>query len=382
MQSGRVLKGKSCSEDALYGISLKRVFFELHYGPQTLVSGILLRGNLSTEDSVITDELLLKNGQPLGSDGLFLSQANLRSLGVFSAINIEYIGQRGAQVIATDEGMVRDQDATIVVTVEESTAKLLEAYVGLQIDSTPLEEELPVLYAVGTTARHRNFLGKALEVGVGVSHSNRIDAASDVENDDAVWRAGPFFKNRRLFGTRLDLAVETLNAAEQAKEMPQRSSTRKQRLASTSIILSYPSRWGQGMRATVKTEFVQERLRPLTPAGERPLFNDPTKQVTISPTFSLDRRDSPLHPTQENWLLSTQAGCISGTIGHKRAAHQGDVYRSICPVIFKRQLMIVPNLRLGAVWTDLQKLTYNRTSFQSRWRRCGIAYTWIRRCIR
>ena len=71
-----------------------------------MVSGILLRGNLSTEDSVITDELLLKNGQPLGSDGLFLSQANLRSLGVFSAINIEYIGQRGADSIATDEGMV------------------------------------------------------------------------------------------------------------------------------------------------------------------------------------------------------------------------------------------------------------------------------------
>ena len=357
LHSGRILKGKACSEDALYGISLKRVFFELHYGPQTLVSGILLRGNLSTEDSVITDELLLKNGQPLGSDGLFLSQANLRSLGVFSAINIEYIGQRGAESIATDEGMVADQDATIVVTVEESKSKLLEAYVGLQIDSTPLEEELPVLYAVGTTARHRNFLGRALEVGVGVSHSNRIDAASDVENDDAVWRAGPFFKNRRLFGTRLDLAIETLfeRGRTSQRDAYQEELNAKATVGFDFYNLSYPSRWGQGMRATVKTEFVQERLRPLTRAGERPLFDDPTKQVTISPTFSLDRRDSPLHPTQ-GWLLSTQAEFVFPELLAidelpVKATFTGQYVQSF----FKRQLMIVPNLRLGAVWTDLKE---------------------------
>ena len=176
----------------------------------------------------------------------FSRKANLRSLGVFSAINIEYIGQRGAQSIATDEGMVADQDATIVVTVEESKAKLLEAYVGLQIDSTPLEEELPVLYAVGTTARHRNFLGRALEVGVGVSHSNRIDAASDVENDDAVWRAGPFFKNRRLFGTRLDLAVETLfeRGRTSQRDAYQEEPNAKATVGFDFYNLSYPSRWG------------------------------------------------------------------------------------------------------------------------------------------
>ena len=61
------------------------------------------------------------------------------------------VHRHGAESIATDEGMVADQDATIVVTAEESKSKLLEAYVGFQIDSTPLEEELVLLAQLPAT---------------------------------------------------------------------------------------------------------------------------------------------------------------------------------------------------------------------------------------
>jgi len=357
LSSGLILKGDSCSEDRLYGLRLNRVFFEIDPGPQTLVSGILLRGNLSTKDSILRDELLLKPGQPLGSDGLFLSQANLRSLGVFSAVNIEYIGRQSEDWVATDEGLIKDRDATVVVTVEESKSKLLEAYLGLQIDSTPLEEELPVLYAVGTTIRHRNFLGRALEVGLGFSHSNRVDAVTDIQNDDSVWRTGPFFKNRRLFGTRLDLAIETLfeRGRTSQRDAYQEELNAKATIGFDFYNLSYPARWGRGLRATLKTEFVQERLRPLTRAGERPLFEEPTKQVTVSPSLSWDRRDSPLHPTL-GWLISAQAEFVFPELMNInelpiKATLTGQYIKSF----FKRQFIIVPNLRVGAVWTDLKE---------------------------
>ena len=266
-------------------------------GVKTTVTGILLRGNLHTRNAVIRDEILLKSGQPLGTDGIFLSQANLRSLGVFSGVSLEQIShQPVSKDTPQDQSETMERDATIVVTVEENDAKLLDAFAGLQIDSTPIDDdELPVLYTIGTSARHRNLFGRALELGIGFSHSNRIDQPTDVEGDDARWKAGPFFKDRRFFGTRLDLALEALYQRGQTNQRDayQEEINTKATIGFDFYNLSYPAVWGKGLRATLKAEFLRERLRALTRQGERPPFDDPTQSVG-KPAISWDQRDSPL----------------------------------------------------------------------------------------
>ena len=113
---------ESCSEDRLYGAHVKRLRFDIKKGVRTKAHGILLRGNLRTSPQVIYNELRIEAGKPLGSDEIFISQANLRSLGIFDAVNVEYIGHPLNGDATTDtQGLVRE--ATVVVSVEESRSE-------------------------------------------------------------------------------------------------------------------------------------------------------------------------------------------------------------------------------------------------------------------
>ena len=156
----------------MYGLTIKELDFDIEKGARTTVSGILLKGNLATKNYILRDELLMSPGSELGSDELFISQANLRSLGVFDAVNVSYISQESNEVKETigvnpavDPSANNDRKAMVLVTVEESKAVLLDLYVGLQIDSTPIDDNVPILYSVGTSARNQT-LGYALELGV------------------------------------------------------------------------------------------------------------------------------------------------------------------------------------------------------------------------
>ena len=307
-----VALGSDCSEDAMYGLNIKTLGFDINKGVRTTVSGILLNGNLATKNYLLLDELLMEPGSELGSDELFISQANLRSLGVFDAVNVSYIAQDSMVTGAINTGfgeesgddasnaLTTDRSAMVLVTVEESKAKLLDFYLGLQIDSTPIDGELPILYSIGTSARDRNLFGYALELGVGASHSNQFEAIDDVENDYAVWRAGPFFKNNRFLGTRLSLIVESLferSRTVQGNEYQAVYNT-EATISYDFYSLSYPARWGRGLVVSLKNEFRRERLRDLTRNGERPAFGLLRNTVTTAPTLTYDQRDSPIHPTR------------------------------------------------------------------------------------
>ena len=355
---GGALTEEECSEDKLYGHTVDEVRFELKRGPRTKVSGILVRGNLETKNQIVLNELLMKPGEPLGSDELFLSQANLRSLGVFDAVNMQYIGHdtgTGREVVIKEpEVEGRDRQATVVVTVEETQSKLLDLYFGVQIDSTATDNEIPVLYNLETTVRNRNLLGYALEVGLGANHSNRFDAPTDIKGDDAVWRAGPFFKNRRFLGTRLDLAIESLFERGQTaqRDAYQDVFNVDATVGFDFYNLSYPSRWGQGLRVALSTEFRRERLRPLTRQGERPQFADPTNSISLAPNITWDRRDSPLHPTR-GWLVIGQAELLFPELtALEDLPFKTTLTTQYVQSFFKRGLIIVPNFRVGSVWTS------------------------------
>lgn len=343
-----------CTESNLYGMHLDDIAFESVLGPKTYVDGILLQGNLVTSTSVIDAELLFEDGRPLGTDQLFRSQANLRSLGIFDAVQMETISDTRRPGDRADR-----RDAAVMITVEEGDYRYADAYVGLQIDSTSIEEELPVLYSLGGSIRDRNLLGLALEVGAGFNFVNRLtDPLSIGRFDETAFEAGPFLKDRRLFGTRLDLTLEATyvtgrtsqrDAYEEAVEL-------RNTVGYDFYNVSYPDDWGRGLRATLVTDYRIERRRALVRNGEVPLFGDATQSISLEPALTWDRRDNPLHPTR-GWVLLASAEIVFNAFNQLQELVLEPSFKETLTAqyvqsFFERQLIVAPTLRLGAVQTD------------------------------
>jgi outer membrane protein assembly factor BamA len=354
----------ACDRDALYGQHFHRLDVNADPGPQTIVDGILITGNLRTSRDVITKELLFHEKGPLSTDGLFLSQANLRSLGIFESVRIETLGEQLPMDVDSPTLGVPQLDphvrhATALVSVEEGEFRLLDAHLGLSVDSSPLgtSSDLPILYVAGLTVRDRNLFGRALEAGLAGEHSNRIDTPGDIQGDDATWTVGPFLHDRRFFGTRLDLNANAQYSLGRTAARDQYA----ERFQVTGDVgydffnLSYPSDWGHGVRANLNTQFVRERTRDLTRNVERPPFGDPNISVTLGPGVNVDKRDSPLHPTR-GWLLR-EANEVSFPIAALTLNDLSPTFRETLTTeyvhsFFDRRLIVVPSFRVGAVQTD------------------------------
>ncbi len=366
LEDGTVL---DCTASALYGLHLPEVKFDITPGPQTFVDGILVRGNLRTKHHIIERELQLKDQHPLGSDELFLSQANLRSLGIFESVSIETIG--------TEETDVATKNAALLVTLEEGRYQQLDAYLGLQLDSN-VSSDLPLQYLVGATIRDRNFLGRAVELGLGANHANRWDTPQDVGGDDAIFEIGPFFKDPRFLATRLDLSMEATYSRSMTPEHDRYAEvySTAATIGYDFLNLSYPSDWGRGLRATFTLEWRRERRRALTSKGERPAFSDPTHSVGLTPGFSWDKRDSPLHPTR-GWLVMGTAEIITADMSldnmFQTPSFKETLTGEYILPLFKRRLLIVPMLRLGAVQTD-EKEENLKSSFLFKAGGDGVTY--------
>lgn len=339
-----------CTAGRLYGAHLARLQFEVEPGPRSEVDGVLLRGNLTTEPYIIRRELLLTDGGALGTEALFRSQANLRSLGLFDAVSVTTLGRT--------EGGTRYAHAnpsTVLVTIEEGRYRLIDTVLGLQIASSPLTaDQLPVLYTVGVSARHRNLFGIGLEGGAGFSHANRLDTPQDVSGDEASWELGLFVKDRRLFGTRLDLTVETPFKQGQTaqRDAYQQAFSAKAVVGYDFYNLSFPAEWGRGLRTTWTLEFHRERRRPLTRASERPAYGDFDNFLSLSPALIWDRRDNGLHPTR-GWFASLQTEAVSSALlSDFEVSYKSTLTAQYVASFFDRRLIIAPIARLGAVFSD------------------------------
>lgn len=338
-----------CEEGRLYGEHVDEVRFEVTPGVQTVVDGILLNGNLRTENGIIRNELLVEDGKPLGTESLFLSQANLRSLGIFDAVRVETLGDPAPPAV----GQLR-RPATVLVTVEESRVQVFDALIGLQVDSSPLDASgVPVRYVLGASIRDRNFAGRALELGLGVNHANRIDTPQDILGDYAAFEVGPFIKDRRFFNTRLNLNTEaTFEQGRTAQRDAYRQRTRFESVLTYDFYnLSYPSRWGQGLRANVGLEYFVERRRNLIQNDERPPFGDWTNSIKLVPSVVWDRRDNPLHPYR-GWFASLTSETLFTAADTSALSFKEAVVGQTVHSFFRRRLVIVPSARFGAIQTD------------------------------
>lgn len=342
-----------CTAGRLYGAHLSRLQFEVEAGPRTEVDGVLLQGNLTTMPHIIERELLLADGGALGTEALFRSQANLRSLGLFDAVSVTTLGR-----IEGGTRYAHANRSTVQVTIEEGRYQLIDTVLGLQIASSPLSaDDLPVLYTVGVSARDRNLGGRAIEGGVGFNHANRVDTPQDVSGDDASWEVGLFLKDRRLFGTRLDLTFETPFEQGQTaqRDAYQQSFSVKTVVGYDFYNLSFPADWGQGLRTTWTVEFHRERRRALTRVGERPPYGDFDNFISLGPALIWERRDNALHPTR-GWFTSLQTEAVSRKIGvNPDISYKGTLTGQVVYSFFDRRLILAPTARIGGVLTDDQE---------------------------
>lgn len=359
--------GVSCRQEMPYGVALDTIYFEVYRGPRLITDGVMIWGNTQTDQDAIQAELRMEDQAPLSTDDLFISETNLRRLGIFNSVKIETIqgtvGAAGDQFTAQVDPSVdhsQESPTTVLVTVEESESVLFESSVGAQVSNAAAIDtsDLPVLYILGLGLRDENFLGQALELGGAAEHANRVTRPGDIEGDNALWLGRIFLNDRSVAGTQLDfsqyLTYSRSRTAQQDRYVEQYALTST--LGYEFYNLSYPSLWGRGLRATLAVEASRERRRRLTNAGERPPFQDPVTSVTVSPTFRLDKRDNPLNPSRGFLVELTSTAVFQGNLIDtvlRVPAFKETIFGQYVQPLLDRRLIIVPTLSLGAAQTAL-----------------------------
>lgn len=357
---GGLTSPEPCDLDVFYGRRIRRLSYQVELGPRAEVDGLIIRGQLKTMRSVIERELLLQPGTPLSAEALLLSQTNLRSLGLFRSVNIESIGLGEAT-----EG-TRIEPLTMVVSVEESPPWQADALLGVLLRESPLTSSLQnnlnsldLLYSSTLTIRHKNVSGRAWEIGGGVSHDNLLRTPLDVQGDSAAWGVGPFFNNPRLFGSHIQLntSVSFEQSITAQRDAYVQRGVGKAIMTYDFYNLSYPSRWGKGLRFDLTLEGKLERKRALTVDQERRSFGATTETLSLTPRLLYDQRDNPLHPTKGFYtslgldaLLSLDDGDLTGQVSTSfRETLTAQWVRSY----FKQRLILAPSIRFGAVQSSL-----------------------------
>lgn len=369
------LKKLPCDLDALYGKVIERLSFKAELGPKAEVNGIIVHGQLLTREDVIRREILLERGQALSAEALLLSQSNLRGLGLFRSVTIKPIGLG----VAPEGSLI--EPVTLALNVEETLPWLLDGYFGLRLTDEAVTTDLQglnLLYTSALTIRHRNVGGRAWELGGGVSHDNLLFNPTDLAGDNSSWAIGPFFKNPRLVDSYIQLFTELIyeqGLSTQRTSYLQRFKG-KSTLSYNFYNLSFPQRWGRGFNFELELEAKLERQRPLSRYSERRAFSDFTPSFNLAPTIVYDQRDNPIHPTRGFYLtagidfLGSQQ-LFDGLISYKETLSAQWVGNW-----FKRQLLFVPTIKLGAVQSALSdsQLTLSSADFLFSAGGDGVAY--------
>ena len=78
-------------------------------GPQVKVRAVLPVGQVRTAEEIITQQATMKEGQPLDSESLFSTQANLTNLGIFRSVQVEMLSPDRPEALKTVLLKVRER---------------------------------------------------------------------------------------------------------------------------------------------------------------------------------------------------------------------------------------------------------------------------------
>ncbi len=291
-------------------------------GATVTVGEVFVRGAVRTVRGLIRDPLP-NTGELLDRFKLDEAERKIRQLGVFSSVDLKLVG--------LDQMPIRDRVA-VIVSVHERGAKFLELLTGIEpVVSTEsgqlggtVEEGVPLmsssvsnligvtdmafrgpnqatplnipnlLFFLGTTFRHRNFLGRAMEFELPVRYGFSIPRP-DTDVGKAFSRLAevePTIYEPHLFGTDVAVSVGVFGRYDTATRPEDQLEAGGKLTFSTflfnrlRVALTFK---GSGFRAG--TDFPDE----LGELGEESLLQ-PKIDVDLSAT--LDYLDNPIHPTR------------------------------------------------------------------------------------
>lgn len=319
----RVLDDASCRTDGpLDQQEQVRVTHAVDEGPRVTVGEILLRGNFETNASVIYREIPLQPGDIFDTQKILQGQGNLRSLGIFDSVSIEAIGLDDAARDRTEH------QASLLVTVEESRNRFLDFRVGLE-GRDLLGEQTRLLSTVEVGYTNDNFLGRAwrleprlfgavdtLQFGRLATSATRRDTDPRVGQVDYLAGAELVYRNPRFLkeSTGIDKLLLTVVPFYLID------------LVGVSNDRLLREEWGVRMEVRKELTELLDRLfvslglegkQAATTVREGPrrngrrLFSPRRITGTLIPEISLDRRDSPLNPS-DGFLLRLRPELVSG----------------------------------------------------------------------
>jgi outer membrane protein assembly factor BamA len=319
----RIRRERGCDFERGVLATQVRVDHRIQEGPFVRVGEILLKGNFETNTSLIYQELPLKTGDVFDVRKVLEGQGNMRSLGVFDSVSIEAIG--------LDE-QSRDADevtAALIISVEESRNRYLDFKFGFE-GRDLLDDTRRLLVTGETQYNDDNFFGRAQRFRprlIGAFDANQIfEAGTDtaglsrgsqpVDELDYLLGAELIYNHPRFLKGLTDIDKLSLTVAPfylldllgvnydnvLREEWGLRLELRKQL---TEILERlYLSIGIEGKQAALWTP--SDR----TVDGER-IFSPRRVTGKLVPELTLDRRDSPLNPT-EGYYVQLQPGLVTG----------------------------------------------------------------------
>lgn len=266
--------------------SPKSAFIDVHYelepGLQVRFGEIFLRGNHKTNRTVILRELKFKKGDIFSLAKVERARRNLRSLGIFRASRIEFIGLRS-----------RENPVHVVVMITERYDDYgsLEIGIGLSTDNP---------FFMSLSYRNRNFLGRGKEIEL------KGEAGTEIQSGRVT------YKDPRFIGSRLTFDLSGFVRREDTVRLGELLT-----YGGSVTLLHRVTRDLQWfVRYQIKRVRRQEEIiRVVSGQDEKDRVDKFTDVVSLGPTVIWDRRDNPLVP-QKGYKLTGAARVASRYLGY------------------------------------------------------------------
>lgn len=331
----RLVREESCELEG--GVSDESIAVEhvIEENAQVSVGEILLKGNFRTRSGVIFRELPLTTGDVMNVQKLIEGQGNMRSLGIFDSVSIETIGLHDGfdepwdDESGTDSSFDDDQVASLIVSVEESRARFLDFRFGFEgrdllADTRRLLVTGELQYTdqnlFGTGQRFRPRIIGATDTldlyRLGADTTRELEVASDVTGLDYLFGAELIYSHPRFLRGQMGVN-ELLLTITPFYLVDLLGVTTEQVLR---------EEWGLRLELRKELYEVMERFyikfgveakqaATWTPGelrvdGER-VFSPRRATGKLIPELRIDRRDSPLNPT-EGFHVQFQPELVSG----------------------------------------------------------------------
>ena len=318
------------------------ITFKIAEGPKTIIEHIFVTGNVRTKREVITEELQIAEGRPLGQAALTESRRRLSGLGLFRRIQIS--------VISHGDPSLRD----VVVAVEEARQSTIGYGGGLQVDQVVRSEDEGSTTSERYEVAPRGFFEIGRRNLGGRNRSLNLYSRLSLRPNPDENSNNPFgFSEYRIVGTyrapgALRYGDLTATAAIEQGVRTGFNFSRKGFNAELSRRLT-PT-----VRGSARYSFATTRIFDYQLIAE----DDPLAVLTVdrvfpqvrlsalSGTLSRDTRSDPIDPRNGLFLSSDTTlamRAIGSEVGFGKTFMQGFVYRSLG----KRGVVFAGGARLG-----------------------------------